>query len=145
MAMFSIASYQCLLCAKTGVRHRTGAVRRPFSTGNTALGGIDGGDCGGRSGLLPGANLVGCDSLSRYVAYYRYLYGLYRRSDHHYRHDPRSILNVDGVLYLGGVLYLAFFARPGGELLCLGTGGLYGADHCCDDPERTVAGASVCR
>jgi hypothetical protein len=40
------------LRAQTGMRYRTGAVcRLSFSTGNTALGGIDGGDCGGRSGF----------------------------------------------------------------------------------------------
>ncbi|MNP60818.1 hypothetical protein D3C76_1559380 [compost metagenome] len=119
------------------MRHRAGAVCRfPLPAGNTALGGTDGSDsCGGPRFRGGRRTLLWCYSLSRYAAYCRDLYRLYRGADDHHHHDSLPADDADGVLYLGGFLYLDLFPGQSGKLLRLGVVRVYRADHCHHHPD----------
>ena len=80
----------------------------------------------------------------REFGYHRDVYRLFRGADHYYFDDPHPAADADGVLYLGGFLHLDLVSGESGELLRLGTGGLYRADYCHHYPKRTAARPAVC-
>lgn len=131
---------------QTRMRYRTGAVCRfSFPTGNTALGSIDGGDCGGRSGFCcrgePRSGAIRYRGMLRIVGTFigsiaglTIIIAMIRA--------PFLMLTVC-CIWAG--FCTGFLRSSVWRTLMPGTGRLYGADYCCDDPERTAAGPSVCR
>ncbi|SUB14818.1 p-hydroxybenzoic acid efflux pump subunit AaeB [Pantoea agglomerans] len=67
---------------------------------------------GGTAFAAGGGPLFRGAALSRRFAYYRDIYWLYRRADHHDRHRACTGRDAAAVLHLGRTLRLALFADP---------------------------------